>query len=525
LFSTSSNAACLLASALLKASALPGTSKSGRSPVSQEFYTKGFDIRYQCQNDAAMKRTRRAFYLLALAAWCWTVGIPSLRAATSGANTNATSQKPSIPYVPTRHDTVRDLLWMADVSTNDVVYDVGSGDGRVVIAAVRDFHVRQAVGIELDAKLVQESRSNAVAAGVADRVAFIQGDLFTNDFSAASVLVLYLGQRANLDLRPQIIRALKPGARVVSHRFGMGEWIKDKTLDVRTATLGMYGTVANEFRPNPDVPDFDDSPSRRDHDLLSVWIVPAPVAGVWRGKVRADSGDRELRLTLHQRLSGLNGTFQLQGPTNIQGSVEVDLWGDHLRCWCIPADRSLHSDQMWIDGRVKDGNLVGGLRMRQGTNMVEVEWTAPREQADLTGTWEWPGASNAPVQLKLERRNGRLAATYTDKNREKNAWRDDTQSISVFDIYDFGGGFYFTLLLGMESGTYSGGSRRTGPQNGWVVGEAVMEEGTLKGTIAFYPYGSSRLDSVLTRVQPGSKEAQLAALSGRRVWQPKRVAP
>jgi len=491
----------------------------------QTFYTKGFDIRRQCQNDAAMKQTSRAFYLLALAAWCWPVGVPSLCAATSGANTNATLQNLSIPYVPTRHDAVRDLLWMADVSTNDVVYDLGSGDGRVVIAAVRDFHARRGVGIELDAKLVQESRSNALAAGVADRVEFIQGDLFTNNFSAASVLVLYLGQPTNLELRPQIIRMLKPGARVVSHKFGMGEWIKDKTLDVRTATLGMYGTIANEFRSNPEVPDFDDSPSRRDHDLLSVWVVPTPVAGVWRGKVRTDSGDAELKLTLHQRLSGLNGTFQLQGPTNTQGYVEVDLWGDHLRCWCIPADRSLHSDQMWIDGRVKDRNLVGGLRMRQGTNMVEVEWTARRDEADFTGTWEWPGASNAPVQLKIERRNGWLAATYSDQNREKNAWRDDTQPVPVFDIYDFGGGFYFTLLLGMESGTYSRSSRRTGPQNGWVVGEAVMEKGTLKGTLGFYPYGSSRFDSVLNRMQPGSNEAQLAALSGRRVWQPKRVVP
>jgi precorrin-6B methylase 2 len=145
--------------------------------------------------------------------------------------------------VPTRHDTVRDLLWLADVSTNDVVYDLGSGDGRVVIAAVRDFHARRAVGIELDAKLVDASRSNAVAAGVADRVKFIHGDLFTNDFSAASMLVLYLGQGANLDLRAKVIRTLKTGARVASHQYGMGEWMKDKTLIVRTYMLGMYGTV------------------------------------------------------------------------------------------------------------------------------------------------------------------------------------------------------------------------------------------------------------------------------------------
>jgi hypothetical protein len=176
---------------------------------------------------------------------------------------------------------------------------------------------------------------------------------------------------------------------------------------------------------------------------------------------------------------------------------------------------------MWIEGRIQDGKLNGGLRMWQGTNMVEVEWTARRDQAGFTGTWEWPGASNAPVQLKLERRNGRLAATYTDKNREKNRWRDDTRPISVFDIYDFGGGFYFTLLLGMEGDRYSRGSRRTGPQNGWVVGDAVMEEGTLKGTLAFYPYASRALDPR----QPGPKEPKPAFQSSRRDWQPKRVSP
>jgi SAM-dependent methyltransferase len=460
-----------------------------------------------------MNQTRWAFHLVALVACCWLANIPSSQVAAS--TTNAPAPKLSIPYVPTRHDTVRDLLWLAGVSTNDVVYDLGSGDGRVVIAAVRDFHARRAVGIELDAKLVEASRSNAVAAGVADRVEFFHGDLFTNDFSAASLLVLYLGHGANLDLRAKIIRTLKPGARVVSHQFGMGEWLKDKTLVVRTYMLGMYGELADEFRSNPNVPGFNDSPSPFSHDSISVWIVPAPVAGVWRGKVQTDSGEQELRLTLHQRLSGLDGFFQLQGPTNLQGNLRVDLWGDHLRCWCLATNTSWMHNQMWIDGRVKDNELNGGLRMQHGTNMVEVEWTARRDQADFTGTWEWPGASNAPVQLKIERRNGRLAATYADQNREKNRWRDDTRPVPVFDIYDFGGGFYFTLLLGLEGDRYSRGSRRAGPQDGWVIGEAIMDEGTLKGTLTFYPYPFTRPRTPGTPTPP----------SDRLDWQPKRVAP
>lgn len=490
---------------------------------SQTPYTIGFDFHYLFHNAADMNETRWTFYLVALAAWCWLAGTPPSRAATPG--TNATPQKSSIPYVPTRHDTVRDLLWMADVSTNDVVYDLGSGDGRVVIAAVRDFHAHRAVGIELDAKLVQESRSNAAAAGVADRVEFIQGDLFAQDFSAASVVVLYLGHRPNLDLRPHIIRTLKPGARVVSHGFGMGEWMKDKRFDVRTPHLGMYGEMFNEFRNNPDVPDFDDRSDRRNYDTLSAWIVPAPVAGVWRGKVRTEAGERELKLTLHQRLSDVSGSFQLQEPTDLAGSVTADLWGDNLRCWCIPTNTPGYPNQMWIDGHVQGDSLSGGLRRWQGTNSIETLWTARRDQTDFTGTWEWLGASNAPVQFKIERRNGLLTATCTDKNREKNAWRDDTKPATVLDIYDFGGGFYFTLLLGMEGTSYQGGSRRMGPQDGWLIGEAVMENGTLKGTLAFHPYSRSRMPDLDRPKQPKPMELRPAPPSARRDWQPKRVAP
>jgi SAM-dependent methyltransferase len=462
--------------------------------------------------------------LLAVSAVCPGLAQPlPLPVATRGTNTSP--QRTTIAYVPTRHDTVRDLLWMAEVGTNDVVYDLGAGDGRVVIAAVRDFHARRAVGIELDAKLVQESRSNAMSLGVADRVEFLHGDLFTNDFSAASVLVLYLGHGANLDLRAKIFRTLRPGARVVAHQFGMGEWTKDKTFDVRTPHLGMYGERFNEFRTNPDVPDFDDRSDRRNHDALLVWIVPAPVAGVWRGQVSAAAGESELKLTLHQRLSSVTGSFRLQGPTNLAGSITADLWGDNLRCWCVATNVPWYPNQVWIDGHVQGDSLIGGLRRWEGTNAIETQWTARRDPADFLGTWEWPGASNAPVQLRIERRNGHLVATYADKNREKSAWRDDTQPVPVFDTYDFGGGFYFTLLLGMEGLSYRGGSRRIGAQDGWLVGEAVMEDGMLKGTLAFYPYARSWMTDIADPKQPKPKELNPPHPSGRLDWQPKRVAP
>lgn len=433
-----------------------------------------------------------------------------------GPGTNTTAATPAIPYVPTRHDAVRDLLWLADVGTNDVIYDLGSGDGRVVIAAVRDFGARRAVGIELDRKLFQASREQAAQAGVAERVQFIHGDLFTNDFSAASVVVLYLGHRANLDLRAQIVRTLKPGARVVSHQFGMGEWAADKTLDVRTALLGMYGERFNEFKTNPDVPDFDNLGSRANHDVLSMWMVPAAVAGVWRGNLRADSGEGELKLILHQRLSGVTGSFQFSGATNIGGGVIADVWGEHLRLHCVPTNQPYGEWLMWFDGQARGDTMKGAWWVARSQGTQEFQWSGRRDKADFTGTWEWAGPSNSPVQLKIERRDGRLAATYVDKNRTAPDWAGGNRPIPVMDLYDFGGGFYFTLLLGLQGTSLAGGSRVMGPENGWLVGEAVAQDNTLRGTIAFYPYSSELRFPSLDRNTPQPS---------RRDWQPKRVGP
>jgi len=159
---------------------------------------------------------------------------------------NALTNLPAPPerwiwHVATPHEFVRAMLWLADVSKTDVVYDLGSGDGRIPVAAVRDFGARKAVGIEIDPKLVAISQSNATKAGVARRVKFIHGDLFTNDFSEGTVVTLYLSREANLELRLKIFQLLKPGTRIVSHQFGMGEWLPHKEFRIRAPFLGMYG--------------------------------------------------------------------------------------------------------------------------------------------------------------------------------------------------------------------------------------------------------------------------------------------
>jgi cyclopropane fatty-acyl-phospholipid synthase-like methyltransferase len=136
-----------------------------------------------------------------------------------------------VPYVSTPDNVVRAMLELAEVKPGDVVYDLGSGDGRIVIIAAKEFGAR-GVGVEIDPQLVAHSRRRAKQAGVADRVEFIQQDLFRIDVSAATVVTLYLGQELNLRLRPTLLRNLRPGSRIVSHDFGMGDWPPTRAVRV-----------------------------------------------------------------------------------------------------------------------------------------------------------------------------------------------------------------------------------------------------------------------------------------------------
>jgi len=128
------------------------------------------------------------------------------------------------PFLVTPLEIIDQMLGLAKVGPDDVVYDLGSGDGRIVISAVKDFGARQAVGIEIDGTLVAKSRHYAQQAGVADRVTFVEQDFFKTDFSAATVVTLYLTRDVNLQLRPKLLAELRPGTRIVSFNFDMGDW-------------------------------------------------------------------------------------------------------------------------------------------------------------------------------------------------------------------------------------------------------------------------------------------------------------
>jgi trans-aconitate methyltransferase len=138
---------------------------------------------------------------------------------------------PEVPYVPTREKVVDEMLKVARVGKNDVLYDLGSGDGRIPITAAKQFGTR-GVGVDIDPDRVREARENATKAGVSDRVKFFQQDLFETDIKEATVVTLYLLPDVNLRLRPKLLSELKPGTRVVSHNYDMGDWKPEKTITV-----------------------------------------------------------------------------------------------------------------------------------------------------------------------------------------------------------------------------------------------------------------------------------------------------
>lgn len=141
-----------------------------------------------------------------------------------------------VPYVPTDQAVVDAMLNLAKVTKNDVLYDLGCGDGRIVITAAKKYGAT-GTGIDIDPERIAEANENAKTAGVTNKVKFTRANLFETDFSKASVVTLYLLPSVNMKLRPQLLKQLKPGTRIVSHAFDMGDWKPEKTIQVENSTI------------------------------------------------------------------------------------------------------------------------------------------------------------------------------------------------------------------------------------------------------------------------------------------------
>jgi SAM-dependent methyltransferase len=149
-------------------------------------------------------------------------------------------RKPDVIFVPTPPETVEEMLRLARIKKGDVLYDLGSGDGRIPIKAAQEYGIR-AVGIDIDPKMIAVAEEAALQAGVADKVRFRNEDLFHANFREATIVTLYLSDVLNLKLRPKLLRELRPGTRIISHDFRMGDWKPEQT--VRVPWKSLYRTV------------------------------------------------------------------------------------------------------------------------------------------------------------------------------------------------------------------------------------------------------------------------------------------
>lgn len=159
--------------------------------------------------------------------------------ATPAPESEKPARQPDVPYVPTPQEVVDAMLELAEVKKGDVVYDLGSGDGRIPITAAKRYGVT-ATGIDINPQRVKEANENAQREGVTDRVTFRTADLFTTDLSRANVVTLYLLPEVNLKLRPKLLKELKPGSRIVSHAFNMGDWEPEETRNIDGRTIYLW---------------------------------------------------------------------------------------------------------------------------------------------------------------------------------------------------------------------------------------------------------------------------------------------
>jgi len=252
---------------------------------------------------------------------------------------------PDVHFATTPHKVVKEMLKLAGVNKDDVVADLGSGDGRIVIAAARDFGARGG-GVELDKELVAESIKNAKESGVAEKVKFLEEDFFTVDLRDATVVTLYLLPDLNARLVPKFLKELKPGSKIVSHMWEMGKWKPDMTLKAYSTTVHL-------------------------------WIVPAQVDGNWRLTLKNDKGLREYMLTIKQVFQKIRASLSdgkrryTVEDTNIQGNDIAISVSDAVRGRIFIIN---------MEAVVKENDMEGTAFIREGDTPFAEQYSMKAER-------------------------------------------------------------------------------------------------------------------------------------------------
>lgn len=268
----------------------------------------------------------------------------------SGAH--AAGEQPSVPYVPTPQAVVDRMLDMAKVTAQDYLIDLGSGDGRIVVTAAKKFGAR-GFGVDLNPVRISEANENARKMGVTDKVAFYQRNLFETDLTQATVITMYLLPRVNLELRPKLLE-LKPGTRLVSHDFDMGDWKADASVRM---------DAADKF-----------SGAGGDSDVY-FWVVPAKAGGSWRSQFPVSGKPQTYEFMFEQKYQVLGGSARVNGrPVKI---LDAKLRGAELT-FSFTAEVNGAPVKHEFSGSV-DGDRIIGQAVLSGSRLTaRVEWIAER---------------------------------------------------------------------------------------------------------------------------------------------------
>lgn len=255
-----------------------------------------------------------------------------------------------VPYVPTKYLVVDEMLRIAKIDKTDVVYDLGCGDGRLVIGAAQKYGAR-GVGFDIDPDRIQECKENADKAGVTNRVQFFEQDLFTADFHEATAMTIYLLTSVNLKLRPKLLRELRPGTRLVSHNFGMGEWKADESSEV------MVDDISHE---------------------VYLWIIPTNISGAWSWTMGRPANKCDMNIT--QAFQVPAGTLKVDNA-----GVEMKdftLKGDKIR-FVIERPMEAKLAPLIFEGKVSGHAITGTIKFTAGGKEISWEWKAVRNPATV----------------------------------------------------------------------------------------------------------------------------------------------
>lgn len=359
-----------------------------------------------------------------------------------------------VPYEPTHPSVVKAMLRLAGVGKGDVVYDLGCGDGRIVVTAVAEFGAARAVGIDLNPQRLKEATERAQGAGVIDKIRYVQGNIMEVDASPATVVTMYLLDSVNLMVRPKLFQELSPGTRCVSHAFHMHDWKQDKIIQ---------------------------HPKAR-NNRISFWIIPAHLGGKWTWNTATPSGKIENELALNQTFQVVEGTISTDGRPS--GTIQNPYVSG--KEFSFTANINAKGQPVRVNYKgIVEGNTIRGTQ--EWSNGQKYVWLAKYNSKRPEGKWEFTvgGPVNLSGKLSLQLSGRKIQATYFVKNEGREE--------RLRDVYLWGTSIYFRLpMYGRERLAVFKGTLEGTSGNGKMAVITYSEEGPFDFNYA-YSWNATKL--------------------------------